>query len=113
MTNRITLLGKLLDAPKLRTLEGRGEPLEIVSLWIEAPSGDRADRFTVEITCPKAANTAKALRAGTLVEVQGQLRHDRWKDKTTSRWTGKIYVAIDPGQGQVRSKGMAETPEAA
>lgn len=113
MTNRVTLIGKLVDAPKVRTIEARGGTIEIVSLWIEAPSGDRADRFTVEINCPKAAQNAKAMRAGVLAEIVGVLRHDRWKDKATSKWTGKVFVAIDPGEGTVRSKGMAETSQAA
>jgi len=52
MTNRVTLIGKLVDAPKIRTIEGRNGSIEIVSLWLEAPSGERADRFTVEINCP-------------------------------------------------------------
>jgi len=32
---------------------------------------------------------------------------DRWKDKGTGRWTGKVFVAIDPGEGSLRSKGIA------
>ncbi|HRP69604.1 MAG TPA: DUF4178 domain-containing protein, partial [Turneriella sp.] len=32
-------------------------------------------------------------------EVTGKLRHDRWKDKGTGRWTGKVFIAIDPGEG--------------
>lgn len=42
-----------------------------------------------------------------IVERTGKLRHDRWKDKATSRWTGKVFIAIDPGEGSVRSKGLA------
>lgn len=113
MTNRVTLLGKLVDAPKIRTIEVRNGSIEIVSLWIEAPSGERADRFTVEINCPKAAAAAKAMRAGVIAEITGQLRHDRWKDKASGKWTGKVFVAVDPGEGHVRSKGMADTAEAA
>jgi len=112
MTNRVTLLGKLVDAPKIRTIEVRNGSIEIVSLWIEAPSGERADRFTVEINCPKSGALAKAMQAGVIVEITGQLRHDRWKDKD-GKWTGKVFIAVDPGQGQVRSKGMAETADAA
>lgn len=107
MTNRVTITGKLLDAPKIRSFEHKGGTIEIVSLWIEVKDDVRADRFTVEINCPKAALAAKAMRADVLVEVTGKLRHDRWKDKTTSRWTGKVFIAIDPGEGSVRSKGMA------
>jgi hypothetical protein len=110
MTNRVTLLGKLVDAPKIRTIEVRNGSIEIVSLWIEAPSGERADRFTVEINCPKAAASAKAMRAGVIAEITG---HDRWKDKASGKWTGKVFVAVDPGEGHVRSKGIAETAEAA
>jgi single-strand DNA-binding protein len=112
MTNRVTIIGKLLDAPKVRNFEQRGGTIEIVSLWIEVKDDVRADRFTVEINCPKAQLAAKAMRADVLVEVTGKLRHDRWKDKTTSRWTGKVFIAIDPGEGSVRSKGMAQTSEA-
>ena len=71
MTNRVTLLGKLVDAPKVRTLEVRNGSIEIVSLWIEAPSGERADRFTVEIKCPKSGALAKAMQAGVIAEVAG------------------------------------------
>ena len=28
-------------------------------------------------------------------------------------WTGKVFVAVDPGEGHVRSKGLADTAEAA
>ena len=46
-----------------------------------------------------------------IVEVTGKLRHDRWKDKATGRWTGKVFIAVDPGEGAVRSKGIAQTAE--
>lgn len=108
MTNRITLLGRVLDTPKIRTFEVRDGRIEIVSLWIEVTAGDRADRFTVEVNCPKAQTVAKALPADAMAEISGVLRHDRWKDKTSGKWTGKVYVAIDPGAGAVRSKGMSE-----
>ena len=48
MTNRVTLLGKLLDAPKVRSFEARGGTIEIVSLWIEVTDEHRADRFTID-----------------------------------------------------------------
>ncbi|MBX3430008.1 MAG: hypothetical protein KF779_10530 [Hyphomonadaceae bacterium] len=107
MLNRVTLTGKLLDAPKVRTIEARGGSFEITSLWIEVASEHRADRFTVEINCPKAAKDARAMKAGVIAEVVGVLRHDRWKAKGTGQWTGKVFVAIDPGEGTVRSRGMA------
>ncbi len=113
MTNRVTLLAKVLDAPKSRTYESRGTTYETVSLWIEVRDEHRADRFTVEINCPKAAASAKAMRAGVIADISGQLRHDRWKDKASGKWTGKVFVAVDPGEGHVRSKGLAETAEAA
>ena len=50
------------------------------------------------------------MKKDVIVEVTGQLRHDRWKDKATSRWTGKVFIAIDPGAGTLRSKGMAADP---
>ena len=111
MTNRITLLGKLLEPARVRSYESRGGTIETVSLWIETSDEIRKDRFTVEIDCPKAADLAKAMATGTLVEASGKLRHDRWKDKTTGRWTGKVYLAIEPGGGTLRSKGMANAPE--
>ena len=43
-------------------------------------------------------------------EVSGKLRHDRWKDKGTGRWTGKVFVAIDPGEGAIKSLGKANAP---
>lgn len=106
MTNRVTLTGKIIEDPKVRSFEARGGTIEVVSLWIEAMSGERADRFTIEINCPKAAEAAKAMKAGVLAEITGVLRHDRWKDKASGAWRGKVFVAIDPGQGTVRSKGM-------
>jgi hypothetical protein len=39
------------------------------------------------------------MRAGVIAEVTGQLRHDRWKDKGSGKWTGKVFVAVDPGEG--------------
>lgn len=107
MTNRVTLLGKVLDAAKVRSFEARSGTIETVSLWIETSDGLRTDRFTIDIACPKAGAIAKTLPAGALVEINGKLRHDRWKDKQTQRWTGKVFVAIDPGEGTIRSKGMA------
>lgn len=107
MTNRITLLGKLLDAPKIRSFESRGGAVEIVSLWIEVADEHRKDRFSVDINDPKAAAAAKAMKKDVMVEVTGKLRHDRWQHKDTKAWTGKIYIAVDPGEGTVRSKGMA------
>jgi len=106
MTNRITLLAKLLDTPKVRTWESRNGTVETVSLWIEVSDGDRKDRFTVDVGCPKASTIARALPKGALVEATGTLRHDRWKDKD-SRWVGKVFISVEPGQGTIRSKGMA------
>ncbi len=68
MTNRITLVGKVLDAPKIRSFEVRGGAIEIVSLWIEVRGEERTDRFTVEINCPKAQVAAKAMRADVLAK---------------------------------------------
>ena len=100
-------LGKLLDAPKIRSFEQRGGTIEIVSLWLEVKDENRTDRFTVEINDGKAATAAKAMKKDVIVEVTGKLRDDRWKDKATSRWTGKVFIAIDPGEGTLRSKGVA------
>jgi single-stranded DNA-binding protein len=113
MTNRVTLIGTLVGDPKIRSFEAKGGTIEIVSLWIEAPSGERQDRFTIEINCPKAGQAAKAMREGVRVEVEGVLRHDRWKIKGTDKWTGKVFVAIDPAAGAVRSLGIAEDKAAA
>jgi len=107
MTNRVTIIGKLVDAPKVRSFEQRGGTIEIVSLWLEVKDENRTDRFTVEINDPKAAATAKAMKKDVIAEVTGKLRHDRWKDKATNRWTGKVFIAIDPGEGSLRSKGVA------
>ncbi len=107
MTNRITLLAKLLDAPRIRTWESRNGPVETVSLWVEVADEDRTDRFSVDIACSKASTAARALPKDALVEVTGTLRHDRWKDKATSRWVGKVYISVEPGTGTIRSKGMA------
>jgi len=111
MTNRAIMIGKLLDAPKIRSFEQKGGTIEVVSLWVEVKDHVRADRFTVEINDGKAATTAKAMKKDVIVEVSGKLRHDRWKDKAANRWTGKVFIAIDPGEGSVRSKGLASEPE--
>jgi single-stranded DNA-binding protein len=107
MTNRVTITGKLVDAPKIRSFEQKGGTIEIVSLWLEVKDENRTDRFTVEINDGKAAAAAKAMKKDVIVEVSGKLRHDRWKDKASNRWTGKVFVAIDPGEGTIRSKGVA------
>lgn len=112
MTNRITVLAKLLDAPKVRSWESRNGTVETISLWIEVSDGERKDRFTVDVGCPKASTVAKALPKGALVEATGALRHDRWKDKDTGRWVGKVFISVEPGQGTIRSKGMAPGAEA-
>jgi single-stranded DNA-binding protein len=109
MTNTATLVGKVLDTPKIRTFETRAGAHEVVSIWIEVAAGERADRFTVEVHCPRQAVVAKALSEGVLVEVHGALRHDRWKDKSSGKWIGKVFLAIDPGCGVLRSKGRTET----
>jgi single-strand DNA-binding protein len=113
MTNRVTIIGKLVDAPKIRTFEQKGGTIEIVSLWLEVKDENRTDRFTVEINDGKAATAAKAMKKDVIVEVTGKLRHDRWKDKGTGRWTGKVFVAVDPAEGSVRSKGIAADTTAA
>jgi single-stranded DNA-binding protein len=107
MTNRVSITGKLVDAPKIRSFEQRGGTIEIVSLWVEVKDENRTDRFTVEINDGKAATAAKAMKKDVIVEVAGKLRHDRWKDKASGRWTGKVFIAIGPGEGSVRSKGVA------
>jgi hypothetical protein len=107
--NRVTLIGKLLDDPRVRTFETRTGVLETVSLWIELVDDGRSDRFSIDITCPKQAAAAKAMRKNVIAEIAGKLRHDRWKTKD-GQWTGKVYVAVAPGAGTVRSKGMAAQP---
>ena len=77
MTNRVTIIGKLVDAPKIRSFEQRGGTIEIVSLWLEVKDENRTDRFTVEINDGKAATAAKAMKQDVIVEVTGKLRHDR------------------------------------
>ena len=47
MTNRVTLIGKVLDAPKVRSYDVRGATLETISLWMETSDGARFDRFTI------------------------------------------------------------------
>lgn len=112
MTNRATIAGRLVEAPRIRSYESRNEQVEIVSLWIEVPDGNRAHRFTVDVSCAKAGAVARSLPENALVEVTGKLRHDRWKDKESGRWIGKVLIAVEPGAGTVRSKGMAPTPSA-
>lgn len=112
MSNRVTITGTLVDNPKIRSFEKKGGTIEIVSLWLEVKSEHRSDRFTVEVNDGKAATAAKAMAKGVVAEVTGALRHDRWKDKATGRWTGKVFVAVDPGEGAVRSKGVAQTEAA-
>jgi hypothetical protein len=58
-------------------------------------------------------NAAKALPRDALVEITGKLRHDRWQDQATKAWRGKIHIAVEPGEGSVRSKGLATAGEAA
>ncbi len=106
--NRVTLTGKLIEDPKSRTYEYRGASTEVVSLWLEVRSGERNDRFSVEIYCPKQQEAAKGMRKDVLAEITGVLRHDRWKDKASGKWIGKIFVAIDPAEGTVKSMGMAD-----
>jgi single-stranded DNA-binding protein len=113
MTNRVTIAGRLVETARVRRYERRDETIEIVSLWIEVPDADRPHRFTVDVSCAKAGVIARDLPEDALVEVTGKLRHDRWKDKDTGRWVGKVYIAVEPGGGTVRSKGMARKPAAA
>ncbi|WP_135213202.1 hypothetical protein [Vitreimonas flagellata] len=108
MTNTITLGGKLLSEPSVRSFEARKGKVEVVSLWMEVQGHGRRDRFKVDIFCPRQQQIAKAIPEGALVEVTGSLRHDRWRDLETKEYRGKIYVAIEPSEGTVRSKGMAE-----
>jgi single-stranded DNA-binding protein len=113
MTNRVTITGTLVDDPKIRSFEQKGGTIEIVSLWLEVKDEHRSDRFTVEINDGKASVAAKALKKGVIAEITGKLRHDRWKDKGTGRWTGKVFIAIDPGEGAIRSQGVADASAAA
>lgn len=109
MNNSVHLIGVLVADPKLRTLEHRGVTSTIVSLWLDVRTGERSDRFTIEIYCPRQQETAKAMRKNVKAEVRGVLRHDRWKIKGTDTWTGKVFVAIDPAEGVVKSLGVVET----
>ncbi len=113
MKNRVTLIGRVVGEPKVRKFDNRNNvEIEIVSLWLSIPSGERFDRITVEINCPRAQKVAKAMGPDVIAEVQGELRHDRWKAKDTGQWIGKVYVAVDPGQGVLRSQGKAAASDA-
>jgi hypothetical protein len=107
MTNRITLQGKLLDVAKVHIYEAGSETFEVVQLWIEVTDGQRRDRFNVDVHDGKAATAAKALPKDALVEITGKLRHDRWQDQPPKALRGKIYIAVEPGEGTLRSQGFA------
>ena len=94
----------LRHADKIRTYEARGETFEVVQLWIEVTDGQRRDRFNVDVHDGKAATAAKALPKDALVEITGKLRHDRWQDQATKAWRGKIYIAVEPGEGSVERR---------
>ena len=113
MTNRITLQGKLIDVAKTRTFEARGETFEVVQLWIEVSDGHRRDRFTVDVHDGETATAAKALPKDARVDITGKRRHDCWQDQAAKAWRGKISIAVEPGEGSVRSKGLVATAEAA
>jgi single-stranded DNA-binding protein len=70
-------------------------------------NGQRRDRFNVDVHDGKAATAAKALPKDALVEITGKLRHDRWQDQPPKAWRGKIYIAVELGEGTLRSQGFA------
>jgi hypothetical protein len=104
MTNRITLLAKLLDAPKVRSRESRNGTVETISLWIEVSDGERKDRFTVDVACPKASTVAGALPKGALVEATGAPsrpleRQGHWPLGRQGLHLGGARAGNDPLQG--------------
>jgi hypothetical protein len=100
MANRITLQGKLLEVAKVRTFEVRSETFEVVQLWIEVTDGQRRDRRQDAL-----GRTPLSRSPASCATIAGRTRPPK-------PGAGKIYIAVEPGEGTVRSKGLA-TAEAA
>ncbi len=106
MTNRVTLIGKLLDDPRVRSFETKNGALETVSLWIE-PRG-KAVATVSRSTSPapsrarpprRCARTCWSRSSASSVTIAGRIKKANGPARSMSRSNPAPHGALErPGQ---------------
>ena len=97
-TNEVRLVATLLKKPRVGVARYRGQRVERVTLLVDVEYAPRHDRFRIEVTCPGFVTLARSLQVGQTVLVVGVLRR--------TKLLGRIFVAIDIGQGAIAHQGF-------
>lgn len=83
--NAVTLVGRAGADPELRYFES-GSTVAKVNLAVRRPAKDEApDWFSIEAMGKQAEVLANYVTKGDQVGIIGELRFDRWTDKTTQQ----------------------------
>jgi single-strand DNA-binding protein len=83
--NAVTLVGRAGSDPELRYFES-GSAVAKVNLAVRRPAKDEApDWFPIEAWGKQAEVLANYVTKGDQVGIIGELRFDRWADKTTQQ----------------------------
>lgn len=101
--NKVTLVGKLCDAPMIRDLDNgskaAGLSLTTTRRWVDA---DRAEKFSTEwhrviiIDAPLVRFAMAELKPGDDIYIEGELHTERWLSETfETRTLTKIVLWQD------------------
>ena len=96
--NTITVVGRLTQAPVLKTVTVRGDERQVCELSIasnRAGRSDDVDFFNVAIWGARGEAAYKHLVKGQLISITGSMRQDRWTDDNGTKRSRFILVASD------------------
>lgn len=117
MLNRVTIMGRLVDAPIHRETQSGGVPVANFSLAVERdyikPDTKEREVDFIDVTAWRglAEWAAKYLVKGQLVAVDGRLESWKWKDKDGKKYRTVGVTATDIYFGGPRRGPSAGEPE--
>ena len=96
--NTTTVVGRLTQAPVLKTVTVRGEERKVCELSIasnRAGRNDDVDFFDVAIWGVRGEAAYTHLFKGQLISITGSMRQDRWTDDDGNKRSRWVLVASD------------------
>lgn len=105
MSNVFVGTGNLGDAPTLKQVKVNGEDRAVAEWRVffdeysRDAQGDIQQTGGFWMTCSawdrRAENVARLLRKGARVRVEGRIREETWKDKTSGEDRSEMRLAVD------------------
>ena len=101
--NHVALIGRLVRDPEIRYTAG-GQPVTKFSIANNVTYMQNNERknfvnyFDVNVWGNQAVNCEKYLKKGSQVAITGNLRQNRWEDKTTKQIKSKVEITANSVQ---------------